>query len=127
MRVAPGIPFIMLGCFRLANSPVAMLSASIHRITLLPCDQSAQVSVHATMSRLGVAAPYSAPRGLFHQEVLPNCIGAKLWQSYSTSFDGHAANSPSLCVNCEPLAYPYAGLQISDRVLCLPSVLSVGC
>jgi len=69
MRVAPGIPLIVLGCFRLVNFPVAMLSASIHRITLLPCDQSAQVPVHATMPRLGVAAPYSAPRGLFHQQV----------------------------------------------------------
>lgn len=88
MRVAPGIPFIMLGCFRLANFPVAMLSASIHRITLLPCDQSAQVPVHATMSRLGVAAPYSAPRGLFDQEVLPNCIGARI-RSYARVIPPH--------------------------------------
>lgn len=130
MRVAPGIPFIMLGCFRLANFPVAMLSASIHRITLLPCDQSAQVPVHATMPRLGVAAPYSAPRGLFHQQSaskLHRSVHPKLCQSYPTSFDGHAANSTNLCVDCGSLAYYYAGLQISDRVLCLPSVLSVGC
>lgn len=39
----------------------------------------------------------------------------------------HAANSTNLCVDCGSLAYYYAGLQISDRVLCLPSVLSVGC
>lgn len=62
LRVASGILPTMLGCIRPVKFPVAMLSASIHHITLLPCDQSTQVPVHATMPRLGVLAPYSAPR-----------------------------------------------------------------